>query len=281
MVNYKIFDDYIQVDECDEFNIKHILECGQVFRYKVQPFGYTVYSGDQKADIYCQKGITKIFCKNKKYFINYFDLNTNYATIKSAISNDQFVAKAVQYGYGIRILRQDPIEMIISFIISANNNIPRIKASIEKICEAYGQYSDGFYSFPTIDNLSNADEQFFKLAGCGYRAGYLVDTIKSLKDGFDVDSLYSMTTENARRQLATLKGVGPKVADCVLLFGFYKTDVFPTDTWIVHTYESMYGNPNIGVKKINQFFHNKFGKYSGYAQQYLFYSQRENKSSLK
>ena len=139
MVNYKIFDDYIQVDECEEFNIKHILECGQVFRYKVQPFGYTVYSRDQKADIYCQKGITKIFCKNKKYFINYFDLDTNYATIKSAISNDQFVAKAVQYGCGIRILRQDPIEMIISFIISANNNIPRIKASIEKICEAYGQ----------------------------------------------------------------------------------------------------------------------------------------------
>ena len=275
MIKYQITNDYIEIFDSNEFNVKHILECGQVFRYKVTDFGYTVYSGDQKADIYCQKDSTKIFCKNKKYFVNYFDLDTNYDTIKSAISGDQFVENAIMHGSGIRILRQNPVEMIISFIISANNNIPRIKASIEKICERFGEWDEDHYTFPSIDKLCMADVEFFKSAGCGYRAEYLVDTIKSLKDGFDVNAIYKLPTEEAKKRLLTLKGVGPKVADCVLLFGFYKTDVFPTDTWIIHVYESMFGLHGESVTKINRYFHNRFGKYSGYAQQYLFYSQRE------
>ena len=275
MVNYKIFDDYIQVFNGDEFNIQHILECGQVFRYKNTPFGYTIYSADQKADIYCQKDSVKIFCKNKKFFIKYFDLDTNYDTIKSAISGEQYVDDAIKFGYGIRILKSDPFEMIISFIISANNNIPRIKATIDKIVMAYGSKIDDYYAFPTAKQLALADEQFFKSVGCGYRSAYLVDTVAKLVD-YDFGKIETMSTDEAKKELLKFKGIGPKVADCILLFGFNKADVFPTDTWIVHTYESMYGKSNKSVKEINKFFTDKFGKYSGYAQQYLFYSQREN-----
>ncbi len=275
MVDYKIFDDRIEIYSHDEFNIKHILECGQVFRFKPTDFGYTMYSMGHKADVYCQKGVTKIFCKNQKYWCNYLDLNTNYATIKVAIGKEQYVKDAVNYGYGIRILRQDPVEMIISFIISANNNIPRIKYLVEKICEGYGTNMGDYYAFPTLQQLAQIPEEFFRTIGCGYRAAYLVQTIKALNTTFDVNELYDCTTEDAKQKLLTLQGVGPKVADCVLLFGYHKTDVFPTDTWIIQAYQGLYGDTTMTVKQINKFFQNMFGQYSGYAQQYLFYSKRE------
>ncbi len=274
-MNYKITSFGIEILDHSEFNIKHILECGQVFRYKPTDFGYTVYSKEHKADIYCQKDCTKIFCKNKKYFIKYFDLDANYATIKSAISTKDYIQRAVEFGYGIRILRQDPLEMLVSFIISANNNIPRIRKAIESICEAYGTDMGDYHAFPTIDQLVTIDQAFFEKAGCGYRAPYLVDTIRRVYEGFDLDKLAQMPMPEAREQLLTLKGVGPKVADCILLFGYHYTDVFPTDTWIIQAYNALFGNTNMNVKQINAFFKNMFGKFSGYAQQYLFYSKRE------
>lgn len=274
-ITYTLLDDCIEIQN-DGFDIKQILECGQVFRFEKRVFGYTVYSLSQKADIYCQKNTTKIFCKDKKYFVNYFDLDTNYDTIKSELKVVGNLYQEIEYGQGIRILRQDPIEMIVSFIISANNNIPRIKQIIQNICKNFGSEMGDYFAFPTLKQLEIITSDDFRNAGCGYRSEYLVDTIKRLKD-INVYDLYHMPTPQAKEVLLSLKGVGNKVADCILLFGYGKTDVFPTDTWIVKAYQDKYGTNLSNPIEISKFFTKLYGKYSGYAQQYMFYAKRENK----
>lgn len=274
-MEYKEFDDYLFVPNSEDFDIGQTLECGQVFRFKVRDFGYTVYSLSHKADIYCQNDGTKIFAKDKKYFIKYFDFCTNYARIKLSLSEYPNLKDAIEYGKGIRILNSDPLEMIIEFIISQNNNIPRIKTIVEKICEGYGEKIDDYYAFPTLENLKRIPLEFFKKIGCGYRDKYLVDTIAVLDEDF-LTSIKDMNTQDARQKLMTLKGVGRKVADCILLFGYHKTDVFPTDTWIVKTYNKIHNTNISDAKKISCEFVKEYGNLSGYAQQYLFYQMREN-----
>ena len=275
------FDKYLLIEGLEDFNVKHTLECGQVFRYKVQDFGYTVYTLDQKADIYCQKDSIKIFTNNKKYFVNYFDFCTNYAKIKSSLGANLIMADAIQFGSGIRILRGDPLEMIISFIISQNNNIPRIKGIIEKICEGYGTNMGDYYAFPTLQQLKSIPLDFFKKIGCGYRDKYLFETIKMLGNEVKIDKIADMSTIDARQELMKLLGVGRKVADCILLFGFRKTDVFPTDTWVVKCYNSIYQTSEKSAVKISEHFVKEFGELSGFAQQYLFYKMRETQVGEK
>jgi len=275
-MNIKEFDDFIWVENSEDFNIRQTLECGQVFRFKVRDFGYTVYSSNQKADIYCQNDGIKIFTNNKKYFINYFDFCTNYAKIKSSLEANPILADAVKFGQGIRILNSDPLEMIISFIISQNNNIPRIKNIIEKICEGYGDNMGDYYAFPTLEQLKKIPLQFFKDIKCGYRDRYLFDSIAMIGTVINIDEIRQMSTSLAREQLMKLKGVGRKVADCILLFGFRKTDVFPTDTWVVKAYQSLYNKQETNAIKISKHFVNEFKELSGFAQQYLFYKTRES-----
>lgn len=272
-MKYEILDDGIYIPASEDFNIKHILECGQVFRFKSTPFGYTVYSLEHKADVYCQKDGTKIVCKNQNYFVNYFDLNTNYAIIKSQLDKEN-LSDAISYGAGIRILKQSPLETIISFIISANNNIPRIKKTIERLCEGYGTKYEDYYAFPTINQLSKVSKEFLKEIGCGYRTDYLIDTISKLQN-FNFEEIKHLDTNKARQILIDLKGVGRKVADCILLFGFYKTDVFPTDTWITKVYADEFGDNKLTPIKISEYYAKKFGELSGYAQQYMFYAKRK------
>ena len=271
----KEYEDYIEIIAPKDFDVKQTIECGQVFRYKVQDFGYTVYSLHHKADIYCQETI-KIFTKDKKYFINYFDFCTNYDKIKSSLSVEPMLKSAIEYGKGIHILKSAPLEMIIEFIISQNNNIPRIKAIIEKICENYGDNMGDYYAFPTLSQLKKIPLEFFTQIKCGYRDKYLYDTISMLGNNFDLDALKQMTTANARAMLMKLKGVGRKVADCILLFGYHKTDVFPTDTWIVQAYNKIYKTNITNAVTISNYFLDKFGDLSGYAQQYLYYQMRES-----
>jgi len=272
-MKYEILSDGIFIPTTPDFDIRHTLECGQVFRFKPRDFGYSIYSMEHKADVYCQKDGTKIICKNKNYFINYLDLDTNYAIIKSEL--DKFnLSEAIKYGAGIHILKQNPLETIISFIISANNNIPRIKKTIEKLCEGYGTKYDDYYAFPTLQQLSGVPLSFFREIGCGYRAEYLIDTIKKLKD-CNFQQIKEMDTNQARKKLMELKGVGRKVADCILLFGFYKTDVFPTDTWITKVYSDEFGDNKLSAIKISEYYAEKFKNLSGYAQQYMFYAKRK------
>lgn len=278
MLEYKIINSEIFIPSNDDFDAKQTLECGQVFRFKKTALGYEVYSLNHKATIICQKHGTTIKCDDVNYFINYFDLLTDYAKIKQKLSKNDFLKNAINYGKGIRILRQDPVETIISFIISQNNNIPRIKNIIEKICEKYGEWQSDFYAFPTLENLKKIPKQFFKEIKCGYRDEYLFSSIQKIGAGFDLKKIKTMSSMEANKYLTELKGVGNKVADCILLYGFYKTDVFPTDTWIKKVYLDF--NPNEKNKsaiQIRNEFVTIYGNLSGYAQQYLFYSKRENK----
>lgn len=274
-LKYTEFDDYIYVPQTDDFDIKSTLECGQMFRYKVRDFGYTVYSLNHKADIYCQNGGTKIFTKDKKYFIKYFDFSTDYAKIKSSLSAYHELKPAIEFGKGIRILRQSPLEIIIDFIISQNNNIPRIKNIIEKICESYGENMGDYFAFPTLERLKEIPTEFFKSIGAGYRDKYLYKTIENI-DCKIIDDIGDMPTNLARCELLKFMGIGRKVADCILLFGFGKTDVFPTDTWILKCYKNLFGVDLSDPIKISNKFVERYQMLSGYAQQYLFYQMREN-----
>lgn len=275
-MRYEIKGNEITVFDSEDFDIRDTLECGQVFRFKKTDFGYVVYSLCHKAEVHVQEVHTKIVCDDAKYFEKYFDFCTDYAKIKSALSVYPILSSAIEDGKGIRILNQDPLEMIISFIISANNNIPRIKGIIEKICESYGKNMGDYYAFPTLEELKKIPLQFFKDIKCGYRDKYLYNTIQAISNGFEIDKIYSMDTNEARKYLSTLMGVGPKVADCILLFGYHKTDVFPTDTWIKKVYWEDFKGSEKNPKAITKYFLDLFGDKAGYAQQYLFYSKRES-----
>ncbi len=267
----------IFIPNCADFDPKQTIECGQLFRYKTTDLGYEVYSLNHKASIICQKDGTKIICDDPNYFVKYFDLLEDYATIKAQLNKNEFVKDSITFGQGIRILRQNPLETIISFLISQNNNIPRIKKIIEDICDNYGEKCDGYYAFPTLDKLRQIPKQFFTDIKCGYRDEYLYSVIQSIASGFDLDKVNMLTSDEANKYLCNLKGVGNKVADCILLYGFHKTDVFPTDTWIKKIYLDY--NPsgtNKSAVDIRNEFVSMYGNLSGYAQQYLFYSKREN-----
>ena len=267
----------IVVKELDDFDIDHILLCGQIFRYKKTDFGYLVFSKDKVAKVYKGEDSCRIVTDDVDYFYNYFDLDTDYTEIKKTLSDFVELKKPLDYGSGIRILRQDIFETIISFIISANNNIKRIQGIVERISEGFGKKIGDFCAFPTIDELSLADENFYKSIGAGYRSPYLVRVVQQLKSKeFDIEKLKLLSTKELKKKLMELSGVGPKVADCILLFGFSRGDVFPVDTWGQKIYEQDFCGKETDRNKITDFFVDKFGNLSGYAQQYLFFYKREN-----
>lgn len=283
---YKINNNKIIIEDLSQFNITHILECGQVFRYLKLEDGYLVISGSKIAKIVKKDNFYEIACNDVNYFINYFDLDTSYTEIKSKLSNFTVLKPMLEFGYGMRILRQDPYEMILGFIISANNNIKRIQKIVNGISEKFGNLCefDGikYYSFPTLYELKNATEDDFKLLGAGYRASYLASAIKQLEN-FNYDEIYELTSEEASKILLKIMGVGPKVCDCILLYGFNKQDCFPVDTWIRKVYFNHFNilpkdeQTKITEKQIRKDLVGIFKDLSGYAQQYLFYYERSSK----
>ncbi|MDR2047453.1 MAG: hypothetical protein LBP79_06140 [Clostridiales bacterium] len=225
------------------------------------------------------KKILKIITKNADYFINYFDLNKNYDIINARYADNPSISAALRYSEGIRLLKQDRFETVISFIISANNNIPRIRAIIERLCAAAGRDCGGYRAFPDADGMKDLSEDFYKRIGAGYRAEYLVKTVRAVNDGFDLAELSGMSTEDAHRRLMRLSGVGPKVADCILLFAYGKGDVFPVDTWIKKSAREYFGIDCDGdIKKIRRELIGLFSLDSGIIQQYVYYYARNNPS---
>ena len=269
--------DTIYLDDAYFFDPKDTLTSGQVFRFDCVDNVWTIYSGAEFAQIHqISPSKYKILCSNPKFFVNYFDFFTNYDKIINSLSNFDELKTSIDYGKGVRMLRQPLLEVIISFIISANNNIPRIRKSIEGICTRFGTPTKFGYAFPTLNELKNITIKDFEECGCGYRAKYLIDTIHLLSTTDYLEVLPNMTTTQARSLLLTLPGVGPKVADCILLFGLYKKDVFPVDTWIQKIYTEDYLGKETNRLKIADFFVSKYGELAGYAQQYLFYHKRKD-----
>lgn len=198
---------------------------------------------------------------------SYLDLDTDYDAIREEVTTlEPRLAEAASRCGGVHILRQEPWEALCSFIISQNNNIPRIRLIISRLCELCGEEIPGGYAFPSADMVAELSEQQLKDIGCGYRAGYLVSVSGVVADGsFSLDRLQKLPVDEAREALMSLHGIGPKVADCVMLFGLHRLEAMPRDVWIKRALENDLKGTKLGQSR-----------YAGVAQQYIFEYIRNN-----
>lgn len=263
------------VSDCENFDLKKCLECGQIFRYQISGDKFEIFETDRKITCTQKKGLIEIETNDVEKTFNYFDLQTDYKRQDEKIKKlGGTFRDACEFGKGIRLFRQNPLEMIISFVISANNNIPRIRKSLFKLCEMYGEKKDGYFAFPSLEKLCKISQAKWEELGVGYRAKSLFKLCDQLKS-LNFDELEKLPTKTLRTKLIELAGVGPKVADCVLLFGFCRRDSFPTDTWIKKFYNENMGGKETDAKKISEILSDRFKDDSGIVQQYLFYYKRE------
>ena len=265
-MNYKLEKNKILVSK-EDFNPTHILECGQVFCYRKEGEEYIVSPQNQLAKICEKKDCYEIITTNPQYFVTFFDLNKDYSLIKRKLSAFDILKKPLKFGYGIRILKQDLFETMVSFIVSANNNIKRIQLILSRLRDSIGGGA-----FPTYETLLKQNEKFFTEIGAGYRAKYLYTMLRQITPK-TLEEWRTLPTPQLRKNLCSICGVGPKVADCILLFGYGRGDVFPVDTWIHQMYNKYYPPLN-NREQIRYNLVSQFGDLAGYAQQYLFYYQR-------
>lgn len=279
------------LENYNAFEPRHIFECGQCFRWNIQEDGS--YTGVFKGNVLNVKKennkiIFKGMCEDNIINIvnDYFDLDTNYEQIKEKLSKiDNYLKQSIEFGNGIRILNQDLWETIISFIISANNNIPRIKGIIERISKKYGNEiiwnNQKYYTFPTPESLNRATVEELRTLGLGFRDKRVYDTTKMIiNEEVTLEELKNeKDTNKLREKLLTLPGVGPKVADCIMLFGLKRFEVFPIDVWVRRVMNELYikneDETKVNKKEIENLAIQKYDKLAGLAQQYLFYWKRE------
>ena len=281
------------IENQNSFELQDIFECGQCFRWnKQEDDSYTGIIKDGIINVKKENEIITFtgICNGelKEIVEEYFDLNRDYEQIKNQLSNiDEYLKTSIEYGKGIRILNQDLWETIISFIISANNNIPRIKGIIERLSQKYGNEIEWkgqkYYTFPSCEQLKDVTVQDYRNLGLGFRDIRLYETTQMiLNKEVDLEKLRNNpNTQEVRNELLKLSGVGPKVADCILLFSDLKRfDVFPIDVWVRRVMNDLYIKDNDETKvskaKIEKLAEEKFGNLKGLAQQYLFYWRREN-----
>lgn len=251
------------------FDLGLSADCGQAFRWKQDCDGYWhgIVCGKYLKAKQDSESIVMYTSEEdfESLWKNYFDLDTDYESICGTLSSDKYLKQAVAAYPGIHILKQDPWEALCSFIISQNNNIPRIKGIIERLCENFGDETHGGYTFPCAQKLASLEPEDLAPLRAGFRAKYIIDAARKVAGGeVDFDKISSSPIEYGREELQKICGVGAKVAECTLLYGFYKVDAFPIDVWVRRIMEEMYpdGFPECadGVK--------------GIAQQYLFHWRR-------
>lgn len=284
----------IHITGQSDFDLKHIFDCGQCFRFNASDdgsytgtaFGKTVKISYKDGDIILYDTTEDDF---RNIWYNYLDLGSDYSAIKKALTADGDIVmkEAVRYGSGIRILKQDLWETIISFIISASNNIPRIKKIIELLCMNFGEEhtyaGKAYYSFPSPETIAKLDLDDLSVIRAGFRDKYILKCAQGIASGeIDLTLINSMDTANAKKALMKISGVGNKVSDCILLFGMRRMDSFPVDVWIKRIMEYCYfNNEPQNIKTISEFANSKFGSLGGIAQQYLFFYARECKIGVK
>lgn len=285
-LNFKEYNEGILIENIRDFEVKHIFDCGQCFRwnekkdgsYSGVAFGRAVNVMKKDDTVYIRGG--KI--EDRELWMDYFDLNRDYGEIKEELSKDETLREAISHGEGIRILNQEPFETLISFIISANNRIPMIKRAVENISRRFGEKieldGEEYFSFPSPERLSRATEEELRECGCGFRGQYIVETTSEIVGGgVDLYKIKSLEMDEAHKELVKLKGIGPKVADCILLFSMGKHEAFPVDVWVKRVMQYFYLAPDVSLKKIRDFGMDKFKELAGFAQQYLFYYARDLK----
>ena len=267
----------VYIKNIKTFNLAQTLDCGQAFRWRETEDG--IWQGvafgrllklEKTAD-----GTVILYNTAKEDFENlwlgYFDLERDYDEIISKISTNSVLKTAAEYGYGIRVLNQEPWETLCSFIISQNNNIARIKSIIERLCENFGEDKGGYFAFPTAETVAALTPDDLAVLRAGFRAKYILDAASKVSSGeIDLSLLSSLPTDDARKELMKIKGVGPKVADCALLFSHRHTSAFPRDVWINRAMDKLFGG-NL-PKEAEEF--------AGIVQQYIFYYARQTKLSI-
>ena len=273
---------------CD-FDLTETFDCGQCFRWVKQDDAYLGIAYGVPLKISQDGDTVTLYDTSRdmwdKVWKDYFDMDRDYGEIKNRLSADPIMKEAISDGCGIRILRQEPFECLISFIISASNNIPRIKKIIDSLCTNFGEkvtYSGiDFYSFPTPEKLASLSLDELGIIKAGFRDKYILGTAKAVANGqIDLECLKSASFDYAKTELLKLSGVGNKVAECVLLFSLEKYGSFPVDVWIKRIMEHCYFDGEQNKEVISAFAEKKFGELCGFAQQYLFYWARENKIGI-
>ncbi|MGN0687989.1 MAG: DNA-3-methyladenine glycosylase family protein [Oscillospiraceae bacterium] len=255
----------------NNFDIKRTFLCGQCFRWSENPDGsFSGIASGRKAELVQGDGcvtLRGIREEDIPFWQDYFDLSTDYGDIISRLSSDKTLALACKSSCGIRILRQEPFETLISFIISQNNNIPRISGIIGRLCDSFGDVVDGGRAFPTAENLRGVTPEQLGVLRAGFRARYICDAVNKVNSGeVSFEEIAALPLEQAREKLKLIVGVGDKVADCVLLFGFGKRDAFPRDVWVKRLMAQFYPD---GLPECTK-------GLEGIAQQYLFDYVRNN-----
>lgn len=277
------------IKEPESFVLSQTFECGQCFRFeKLAEEHYITVANGRLLEIKQRHGDIVLYGVSEEEFEgfwkNYFDLNRDYPAIKSILERDETLNKAVKYASGIRILNQEFFECLISFIISQNNRIPMIKKVIKNLSQKYGspvgEYNgEVFYSFPTAESMLGASQEELMECKTGFRWKYITDAVNMAAEGrLEYRELSKLPTVELKERLMEIKGVGTKVADCVLLFSCGRSEVFPTDVWVKRVMSELYfGGQPADVKAIHARADELFGEYAGFAQQYLFNYARDNK----
>lgn len=274
MFNYEFKENNIYIYGIEEFDLPHTLDCGQAFRWSCDK--NNIWSGvafDKFLKLEkLNDGTVVLYNTTIKDFEeiwkDYFDLKRDYKSIVCVLSKNEILKKACEYSYGIRILNQAPFETLCSFIISQNNNIKRIKGIIERLCENFGEEKEGYYTFPTPERIAELTLEDLSVLRSGFRAKYLLDAAKKVVNKeVDLSILKDMPLDDARKELMKITGVGPKVADCCLLFSHKHIDAFPRDVWIKRAMEVMFDGELPENAK----------EFAGIAQQYIFFYARDTK----
>lgn len=279
-------EDGILLQNLQDFELRHTFDCGQCFRFNEDADGSFIGIADGRIVRMIKQGMDLRIKGAKRtdadFWLDFLDLNRDYSRIKAQLSDDPILKEAIRHGLGIRILNQQPFETLISFIISANKQIKQIKRCVEAIAEKFGEpvsfEGKTYYSFPDAMQLSKAGEAELRTCGCGYRAGYIAATAADLAAGrASLDEIMAQELPAAAKALQQLSGVGPKVADCILLFAMKKHGAFPVDVWVKRVLEEFYFVEYSNLKELRAYGMNQFGENAGIAQQYLFYYAREMK----
>ena len=272
-MNYEITSRGIEINIGSCFDLKNTFDCGQCFRWNENPDGsFTGIVKDKCVRIY--RDSDKIIIENsseddfKNLWENYLDLTVCYDDIRNEIiSLDSRLQCAVDSIDGIRILNQEPWEALCSFIISQNNNIPRIKLIVSRLCENFGDEITGGYTFPSADKIACLSVDDLAPLRSGFRAKYIIDAAQKVSSGeVNLEKMRTAPIDECRKELMTIKGVGPKVAECTLLYGLHRLEAFPIDVWMKKALSTLFS----GISPEN------LGKYAGIAQQYIFHYSRLN-----
>ena len=267
----------VYITGVESFSLPHTLDCGQAFRWEElsdncwHGVAYNKYLKIEKL----LDGTIVLHNTTKEDFDNiwvkYFDLNRDYEEIVNAVSCNEILKAASEFGRGIRVLNQEPWETLCSFIISQNNNIKRIKGIISRLCESFGEKIDNYYTFPSAEKIASLTLDDLAVLRAGFRAKYILDAATKVSNGeINLNTLKDLPIDDARNELMKITGVGPKVADCALLFSHGHIEAFPKDVWIKRAMEKLFNGDLPEEAK----------KYAGIIQQYIFFYARETKLNI-